>query len=361
MNEKIKLRVKGITQETADTITIHFSQPEEKLNYLSGQYLTLISEINGKEVRRAYSLCSSSYIDQDILVSVKRVKDGEMSNYLHDHIKVGDDIFVLLPMGNFTFKPDNIAKHIVLIGGGSGITPLFSIIKSALVKESDSTVSLIYVNSNLESTIYYEQLEHWTSEFLSRFRIVHYWSDAMIDEQPQSSFFSRLFKKSNANAHRINPTRLQAIFYELRISVEKNTVFYICGPLQLMEIAVNTIQNTGFPKDVVIKESFYTAENVKNTSAQSARENQIKILFKGKEHSVKVKAGTSILFAGLEAGIDLPYSCQSGNCTSCAGRNVSGQIEMSTTEGLTSKQLNDGYVLTCVGYPKSDDVIIEFS
>lgn len=360
MNEKIKLYIKGITQETADTITLHFSQPEEKLIYASGQYLTLISEIDGKEVRRAYSLCSSCHTDQDLSVSVKRVSGGKMSNHLHDNIKAGDWMFVLPPLGNFIFKPDNISKHIVLIGGGSGITPLFSILKSALVEEQGSTVSLLYVNSKRENTIYYEELEQWRYKFSSRFRIIHYWSDVMKEKQHQRSFLSKFFKKAIPNAHRLNPASLKTIFEDLQISKENNTVFYVCGPLQLMEMAVNKIQKLGFAKDVIAKECFYTATEAKNTSTPTTQERQIKILLKDKEYPVKVKAGTSILFAGLQAGIDLSYSCQSGNCTSCAGRCISGEVEMSTKAGLTHKQLNDRYVLTCVGYPKTDDVVIEF-
>ena len=160
--------------------------------------------------------------------------------------------------------------------------------------------------------------------------------------------------------YRINSARLKTIFNDLQISKEKNTVFYICGPLQLMEMSVNTIQSIGFPKDVIIKESFYTGEKIKNISTRSTQEHQIKILFKEKEHFVKVKGRTPILLAGLKEGVDLPFSCQSGNCTTCAGRIVSGEVEMSTTIGLTNQQLNDRYVLTCVGYPKSDDVVIEF-
>lgn len=358
--KKIKLYINGITQETADTITIHFAQPERKLRYFSGQYLTLISEIDGKEVRRAYSLCSSYHTDQDLSVSVKRVWGGIMSNYLHDHIKVGDEMFVLPPMGNFVFTPDNTSKHIVLIAGGSGITPLFSIIKSALSKDHNATVSLIYINSNRNLTIYHDQLEQWCFKFSSRFRIVHFWSDAMKEKQPQRSFFSRLFKRSSQNAHRINPTRLKTILKDLQISKENSTVFYVCGPLALMEMAVNTIKKIGFPSDVILKENFYPSEKVKNNSKRSTREYQIKILYKAKEYPIRVKAGASILSAGLHAGIDLSYSCQSGNCATCAGRCISGEVEMSTTEGLTNQQLDGRYVLTCVGYPKSDDVVIEF-
>lgn len=359
MNEKIKLYIKGITQETADTITLHFSQPEHKLNYESGQYLTLISEIEGKEVIRAYSLCSSYHTDEDLSVSVKRVKTGIMSNHLHEHIKAGEEIFVLPPAGNFIFMPGNIPKDIILIGGGSGITPLFSIIKSALVKELGSAVSLIYVNPNRENTIYYEELEQWRLKFSSRFRIIHYWSEVMKEKQQQKSFLASLFRKSVPNAHRINSARLKSIFHDLGISNAKNAVFYVCGPFLLMEMAVDTILEMGVAKEQIIKESFYT-ENVKSISTLSLRDRQIKILFKGEEYLVNVKAGTSILFAGLQAGIDLSFSCQSGNCTTCAGRCISGDVEMSTTAGLTSQQVNARHVLTCVGYPKSDNVVVKF-
>jgi ring-1,2-phenylacetyl-CoA epoxidase subunit PaaE len=186
MNDKTILYIQGIVQETSDTITIHFAQPEQQLNYLSGQFLTLISKIEGKEERRSYSLCSSPDVDKNL-----SVKGGKMSNHLNDNIKVGDKLLALSPLGNFKFEPENIQRHIVLIGGGSGITPLFSIIKSALIKELASTVSLIYVNSNKENTIFYQQLEQWKSGFSSRFQIVHYWSDVAKSEQPKAKFWER--------------------------------------------------------------------------------------------------------------------------------------------------------------------------
>lgn len=125
MSDKTILYVKEIVQETADSITIHFSQPKQQFDYLSGQFLTLMGEIDGKEERRAYSLCSSPYIDKDLSITVKRVKGGKMSNHLNDNLKAGDTMIVLPPMGNFNLKPENIPNHIVLIACGSGITPLF--------------------------------------------------------------------------------------------------------------------------------------------------------------------------------------------------------------------------------------------
>ena len=208
MSDKTVLYIKDLVQETVDTITIHFAQPEQQLRYLSGQFLTLIYEIDGKEERRAYSLCSSPYIDKDLSVTVKRVKQGKMSNHLNDNLKIGDKVLVLPPAGNFNYRPKNCQRHIVLIGGGSGITPLFSIIKSVLMEEPASRVSLIYVNSNRESTIFYKQLEQWSSRYSSRFRIIYYWGDEWMNEQPKPGFWSRFFTRKAVNAHRINPVRL---------------------------------------------------------------------------------------------------------------------------------------------------------
>lgn len=361
MSNKTVLYIREIVQETADTITIHFAQPEHQFDYLSGQFLTLISEIDGKEERRAYSLYSSPYIDKDLSVTIKRVKNGKMSNHLNDNLKAGDKIGVLPPTGNFNFKPTNGQRHIVLIGGGSGITPLFSIIKSALTKEPASILSLIYVNANRENTIFYKQLEQWSSQVPSRFRIIHYWGDEWKNEQPKPGFWSRIFTRRDVNTHRINPVRLKTIFSDLQLAKDTDSEFYICGPQGLMEMTTATIQGIGFSKEVVHKESFYTAAKTTHKPIKTQQEDQVKILFKGKEHQVNVAAGKSILFAGLESGIDLPFSCQSGNCTSCAGKCVSGQVEMSTTEGLTEQQIMDGYVLACVGFPKSDDVVIEYN
>lgn len=361
MSDKTLLYIQDIVQETSDTITIHFAQPEQQLNYLSGQFITLISEIEGKEERRSYSLCSSPEIDKNLSVTVKRVKGGKMSNYLNDKIKVGDKLLALSPLGNFKFEPENIQRHIVLIGGGSGITPLFSIIKSVLIKEPASIVSLIYVNSNRENTIFYQQLEQWHSEFSSRFRIVYYWSDVAKREQLKAGFWKRIFKKKDVYGHRINSVRLETILNDLHIKKSSNTEFYICGAQGLMEIATMTLQKMEFSKDVIRKENFYTATKTENTPSEAQQAYQIKILLKGKEHEVNVPAGKSILFAGLDLGIDMPFSCQSGNCISCSGKCLSGKVEMSVTDGLTEQQIKDGYILTCVGYPKSDDVIIEFN
>jgi len=149
------VKVKEIINETPDSIIIVFEEPAEPVNYDAGQFLTLIMEINGKEVRRAYSLCSSPYLQEELAVTVKRVEDGVMSNYLNDVTKAGDVMRVMQPMGNFTtvFDPAN-KRHLIMFGGGSGITPLMSLAKSMLFKESDSIVTLIFANRNIDSIIF---------------------------------------------------------------------------------------------------------------------------------------------------------------------------------------------------------------
>lgn len=353
MEDKITLYVEDIVHETADTITIHFRKSDFPRHYLSGQFLTLIAEINGKEERRAYSLCSSPYIDSALAVTIKRIKGGKMSNYLHDMVKVGDTLTALPPMGNFNFDPGTTSRHIVLVGCGSGITPLFSIIKTALVKEPSSMISLVYVNSNRANTIFYDQLEQWRAQCPSRFRIAYYWGDEWKRKQSHRNFLSRLFKK---NAHRINPKRLKSNFSEWQLSQRHPTVFYVCGPHKLMEMVKATIMGLGYERSVVHSESFYAHRKTK----PSQQTHPVEIRFKGEAHAVNVPTGTSILFAGLEAGLDLPYSCQSGNCVSCTGKCLSGSIVMDTTDGLTAEEIENGYVLTCIGYPQSDDVVIEF-
>lgn len=361
MNEKTVLPIKNIVRQTADTITLHFDHPPTRWNYLPGQFLTLILEIDGKEERRAYSLCSSPYIDEGLSVTIKRVRGGKMSNYLHEHIRIGDEMVVLPPAGNFTLDPANTSRHLVLIGCGSGITPLFSILKSALTKASTAKVSLIYVSPNPEKTIFYKDLSQWVSDFPSRLSVFYYWGDEWKKKvQGKAGFWTRLLTNKGTYAHRIDAARLQSIFNDLTIGADTDAQFYICGPQKLMEMAKVTIRGIGVAEDDIHTESFYNSHAASNSQSRSKQAPRMTIRLNGEDHRINVPAGKSVLFAGLEAGLDIPFSCQSGNCVSCAGKCLSGMVDMSTSEGLTQEQLSDGYVLTCVGYPKSEDVIIQF-
>ena len=363
MNHKIELNIQNVTLETRDTITIHFAQPQEKLHYLSGQFLTLITELDEKEERRSYSLSSSPYTDENLAVTVKRIEGGKVSNYLNGNIKAGDTMTVLPPMGNFKFEPSKEQqRHIVLVSGGSGITPLISILKTALTQEPASMVSLLYVNTNLDTTIFHKELEKWKSKFPSRLHIIHYWSDEMKTERKKKGLLSKLFKGNSAHEHRINPARMKDLFTDFQIQSSDPTEFYLCGSEGLMKIAEETIYGFGFSKKAVHRESFFCSAK-KEYKISKAGENAahlVKVILNGEVHEFEASSNKSILFAGLNLGYDMPYSCQSGHCTACLGKCLSGKVEMSESNGLTDDQIQEGYVLTCVGHPKSDDVVIEF-
>jgi ring-1,2-phenylacetyl-CoA epoxidase subunit PaaE len=178
-----ELTVKEIVEETKDAISIVFHQPDAgKVNYKAGQFLTLIASVNGKEVRRAYSLCSSPFVDDDLAVTVKRVDSGLMSNWLPDNLKVGDKLKVMEPMGQFTteFVTTN-KRHIIMFAGGSGITPLMSLIKSTLAQEPDSICSLIYCNRDIDSVIFRSSLDEMQTVDEGRLHVIH-----ILDNAPMN-------------------------------------------------------------------------------------------------------------------------------------------------------------------------------
>ncbi len=360
MTETLVLKVKKVIKETVDTITIVFAQPEEKITYLSGQFLTLIADINGEEVRRAYSLCSSSLVDEDLAVSVKRVDNGKMSNYLNDNIKAGDEMKILAPMGNFSFTPDeNQQRHIVLIGGGSGITPLMSIVKSALHAEPKSMVSLVYSNRNQENTIFYKELEALKSD---RFRIIHHFTRRIEKVEKKGGFLG--LKKKIAEeevSYRLTEKSLTEYLEALNIESGDNTVYYLCGPNGIMDIAQATLKKRKVASSAINLESFVSnKEDEYKSNADVSGAKNVKLIVSGEEYNITVEGSTPVLQAAIEQGVEIPYSCQAGICTACMGKCTSGSIEMSEDMGLTDGEKAEGYVLTCVSHPTSDNIVIEY-
>jgi ring-1,2-phenylacetyl-CoA epoxidase subunit PaaE len=341
------LTIKEIVQETADAITIVFSQPENKINYKSGQFLTLIVPIEGKEVRRAYSLSSSPFTDDVLAVSIKRVEGGLMSNYLPDNVKAGDQVKVMEPMGVFTtdYSSEN-KRHLILFAGGSGITPMMSIVKSTLSQEPNSIVSLIYANRNIDSIIFKEELSKMETVDQGRLHVIHILDDAPMNWQGYSGL--------------LNHDMLTSLFE--RIPSWDKTTYLMCGPEGMMNNVETLLKEKNIPNEIVFKESFVQGTINKSDDSASSdelQEREVTIIYDDEEHKISVAADTTILEAALDADIDLPYSCQSGLCTACRGRCTSGEVKLDEEEGLSEAEINDGYVLTCVGHPLTDNVVIE--
>lgn len=351
----LNLRVREVVRETPDAISIVFDHPaDRKINYKPGQFFTLIPTVDGKKVRRAYSVCTSPYTDSYPAVTVKRVEGGLVSNFLNDQLKAGDTLEVMEPMGNFTIDPQaGKRRNLVLLGGGSGITPLMSSAKSVLNQEPESQVSLIYANRNLESIIFRKELEELQQAHGSRFKVIH------VLDQPPAGWAGP--------SGLLTPANLPQLLEQLPKS-SAEAEYYVCGPEGLMLCVDQTLKALNIPKERVHKESFVAGKTEKlaevpgtagTAAAGAAAAREVTVILDGEEHKFTVEPNKTILETALELNIDLPYSCQSGLCTACRGKCLSGKVKMDEDEGLSDSEKEEGYVLLCVGHPAADNVIIE--
>lgn len=333
-----KVKIKEVVRETADAVSIHF-EPEDQVNYKSGQFYTVAVNVDGKEERRSYSLCSSPFVDDFPAVAVKRVEGGKVSNYLNDHVEAGDELLLMDPIGNFTteFNASN-KRELVLFGGGSGITPLISIAKSALDQEPNSKVTLVYANRNMDSIIFNEQIKQLESE--ARFKVIH-----VLEEAP-----------TNWEGHtgRINSEIVKSVLDQAELETE----CFMCGPGPMMDTVMDILNQTGYPSGKIHKESF-VSEKADEPVSDEVIAREVTVIYDGEEYKYTVEPDETILEKGLDEDIDLPFSCQSGLCTACRGKCVSGKVQMIEDEGLSEAEINEGYVLPCVSHPMTDDVVIE--
>ena len=344
-----KLNVREVIRETADAISIVFDNPESgKLQYKAGQFLTLIEEIDGKSVRRAYSLCSSPYVDEYPAVTIKRVEGGLMSNYLNDNAKAGKMMEIMEPMGNFTteFAADR-KRHLIMFAGGSGITPMMAILQSLLTQEPQSIVSLIYANRNEHSIIFKDKIASLQAQYEGRMHVHHVLDEAPMNWQGASGL--------------LNPEMLKELFRLIPDWGMEHTTYLMCGPEGMMANVETILAGLDIPRDKVFKESFVsgTLNKENKESKKESGNHTVKIIYDGEEYEISVSPDSTILETALDEGIDLPFSCQSGLCTACRGKCLSGKVKMDEEEGLSDAELEEGYVLTCVGHPQSDDVVIE--
>jgi ring-1,2-phenylacetyl-CoA epoxidase subunit PaaE len=346
------LQVKEITKETEEVISVEFWHPlSEQIKYKAGQFITVIVPAdNGKKVRRSYSMSSSPYTDSSVIITVKRIPGGLVSNYLHDNVRKGDFIEVIEPMGQFVFEPDaQKQRHIVLIGAGSGITPLMSITKSVLKAEPKSKVSLIYGNRTFDSIIFWKRLTDLELANRERLNVVHVLSQASDSWAGYRG--------------RINKANIVVMLKELDIHFRsENEVFYLCGPTGMMEEVLDIFDVFDVPEGQINRERFNAPmldENYELPESEKLLTREVTVKYSGDDFTFKVEPHQTILEAALELDIDLPYSCQAGMCTACLGKCISGEVRMDEDEGLTQKEKEDGWVLTCVSRPLTDDVVLE--
>ncbi|MFT7036140.1 MAG: ring-1,2-phenylacetyl-CoA epoxidase subunit PaaE [Cyclobacteriaceae bacterium] len=347
----INLTIKEVVRETADAVSLVFEEPEiGKLTYKPGQFITLILTVDGKKIRRAYSLSSSPYLGENPTVSIKRVEGGMMSNHINSELKAGDKIEIMEPMGSFTtdFSSDN-KRHIFLLAGGSGVTPLMSIAKSILSQEISSKVSLIYANQNESSIIFDDKIKKLKADNPRKFDVVHFL------ETPPADW--------SGGRGRLDVSKLKTAFADLSDDTFNDVSYFTCGPEPMMDIVMDTLSEMAVADDKKHKESFVAGntspKEIIDEEAQILGDTEITVILDGEEHKYTVSPKSTILESGLDQNLDMPYSCQSGLCTACRGKCLSGKVKMDEEDGLSDEEKAQGYVLLCVGHPMTDDVVIE--
>ncbi|RYY08351.1 MAG: 2Fe-2S iron-sulfur cluster binding domain-containing protein [Sphingobacteriaceae bacterium] len=337
------LKVVEIRHETINTITVCFKQPGlKKIKYSAGQYLTLIFRINNRTYHRPYSLSSAPGVDSTLNITIKKVPSGLVSNYAANHLKVGDIIEVLEPIGDFTLDGKNIPSnsHLVFWGAGSGITPLFSIIKYVLYQDPSKQIMLIYGNRDRKDAIFYQELEDLQKQYPANFTVLYFYTKLAVEETSAKEFLGR-----------IKPDYILNIFAE-----ENNlndTYHYICGPNGLKDAVKEALEIKRIPPDHVFSENFELIVNpvvfegisTQIVSIQNADENYL----------VEVQKGKTILEAGLDAMIDLSYSCQTGTCLLCKARLLSGEIKYITTT-VNTDFLEEDECLLCCSLPLTNNI-----
>ncbi len=333
------LKIVAIRKETDDAKTICFKQPAlKKVSYQAGQYLTLVLSINNRKYRRPYSFSSSPGIDPTLDITVKRVPKGVVSNHLIDVIKEGDLIEVLEPMGEFIYSN---TSHIMLWGVGSGITPLMSILKFALNDNNDTKITLTYGNRNLEQTIFYEQLNSLKRQYSDRFSLFLFYSKA---DPTQTSV---------ANG-RLDKEQMQEIVNKSNCS--KETLHYICGPEGLKKSIKLVLLENGINSANILSEDF--THTVNEAELGNIHTRPVQLSQGGEMFSLEVVRGKSILEAGLDYGLDLPYSCQTGSCTLCKAKLLTGKVKVLRTVKPDIELEKDDFLLCC-SYPLTENVSFE--
>ncbi|RYD82231.1 MAG: 2Fe-2S iron-sulfur cluster binding domain-containing protein [Sphingobacteriales bacterium] len=355
-----KVKVAKVVRETQDAITIHFENPDKSVyTYIPGQYLTLKVEVNGKNYNRAYSLCSSPACDDHLAVTVKKVSDGLVSSYLNNNLKEGAYIDILPPLGNFVAKLNpNQEKHYFLIGAGSGITPLMSILKTALIVEPKSKVTLLYGNRNDTGTIFKNALKELEGKYPDRLKVIHSCS------QPEPGYSGIIGRLTRGKIKEL----LQPIIQEESLIKE----YFICGPSSMMDEAGHALKEIHVPAQYVHQEHFsapitHPMDDAEPTPVAAPvaddgkpKKMEVTIILEGEERVITVSPNESILEAALDNDLDPPYACMIGSCCTCKAKLLAGKVIMDDREGLTDEEIREGYVLTCQSHPTTSGVIVNY-
>jgi ring-1,2-phenylacetyl-CoA epoxidase subunit PaaE len=348
------LKVVEIVPETVDANSIRFEIPDElrkAFAFKAGQHLTVRMTIDGEDVRRNYSLCTAPD-EQDWMVTVKRISGGLFSNWVGDRLKPGDTVEVMSPHGSFTTDFDAAKRrHLVGIAGGSGITPVMSLIRTLLREEPLSHFTLLYGNRDSSSIIFLEALAALKDKYLEQLEIYHF----LDAEDQEIALFNGMLDRARCD---------EAIAHLIPDAAEVDG-WFICGPGPMMDAAEGALLDRNIPKERIHIERF-TADRPAGSVTREIAELQskaegvtISVTLDGRTRRVPFTAG-NILDSARASGLPAPFACKAGVCATCRAKVIKGKVEMAARYGLTDEELAEGYVLTCQSVPLGDGVAVDY-
>jgi ring-1,2-phenylacetyl-CoA epoxidase subunit PaaE len=371
------LKVIDVVKETADAVSVAFEVPaelKESFNYIQGQYLTLKFTVNGEELRRSYSICSSPAEDAPIRVAIKKVKGGRVSTFINDNVKVGDMVEMMPPMGNFhtEMKASN-AKNYILFAGGSGITPMLSILKTALKSEPNSKTILFYANNDESSTIFKKQIDNLVAANSNNLTVHHILNNPpKAEAEKPKGLFAKMLSKAPVSNH---PALLTGMMTQEKtselvktyVNTSADNEYFVCGPGPMMDNVAKALKGLKIDESRVHIEYFSTpdaAPVAQATTTQAATPRAGKaiatVILDKETHQIELKDAETILEAAMRIGLDPPYACQGGSCCTCRALLIEGEVKMAATYGLSASEIKDKYILTCQSTAVTDKVTVNY-
>lgn len=335
------LAVSDIRQEANDAFTIQFGNvPTVFRDFSAGQHLTIKVNIKDEILYRTFSISSIPNTDNFLTLTIKRIKGGKVTNFLAENLKVGDSLEVTAPSGQFFLNPEPAnQKHYVMIAGGSGITPIYSMIGTVLKFEPKSKITLLYANRNANSIIFKEKFEKWTKDFPVELEVKHFLSEEENPKNAIKGYITKVSLEELINQH--GKTKLD---------------FYLCGPEMMTNKLIEDLMYLGMPTEKIHRELFLITTQNQTSNTQKA---QVSATVFGKIYQFETQEGKTILQSGLNQNIPLPFSCQSGLCGTCKMKCTEGKVTMQNNQVLSEQDIKAGYILTCQSLSQSNKISIQ--
>jgi ring-1,2-phenylacetyl-CoA epoxidase subunit PaaE len=347
MSTFYKLAVKEITRETTEAVSVLFNIPAElKENYrfTAGQYINLKLTLDGNEIRRAYSICSTPE-SGELRIAIKSIKNGYFSKFANEQLSVGKVLEVGIPEGKFIFEPDaKRLKNYAAFVAGSGITPVLSILQTVLEKEPNSSFVLVYGNKSEKDTIFHNQLHNLQLQYVGRLFVQYVYSQSTAD---------------NALFGRIDKSAVNFVLKNKHAEMEFSK-FYLCGPEEMINLVSSTLKENNISESNIKFELFSTSATENKSVGGAEGHTNISILVDDEETTFEMSQKQTLLEAALKQGLDVPYSCQGGICSSCICRITEGAADMKKNQILTDLEVAEGLTLACQAYPTTATIKIDF-